>query len=290
MARSGLRVVLWTVFWLALIFVAGFGLAITIQGSRVERSVHREALELLARPPAAPAPRAPSPPRALPPPVARYLALAGATRRAPVRTVRLLHAGTFQPSADARPFAIRGEQYFTAEPPAFLWWGRIRVAPGIWIDGRDRSVDGVGNMVIQAVSTFTLADARGPQLDEAALQRLLGELAWLPTALRDARYVRWEPIDGTSARAFLRVGEREVQLVFHFGPDGWPTRVTADRWRDVDGRAILTPWQGEMGDWREVGGLRVPFRIAATWTLDGKPFTYARWEVQELEYDVAEPY
>jgi hypothetical protein len=207
-----------------------------------------------------------------------------------VRTVRLLHGGTFQPSVDARPFAIRGEQYFTSEPPAFLWWGRIRVAPGIWIDGRDRSVDGAGNLLVRAVSTVTLADARGPQLDEGELQRLLGELAWLPTALRDGRYVRWEPIDGASARAFLRVGGREGQLVFHFGPDGWPTRVTADRWRDVDGRAVLTPWQGELGGWREVGGLRVPFRLAATWILDGKPFTYARWEVQRLEYDVAEPY
>ncbi|HSN13810.1 MAG TPA: DUF6544 family protein [Anaeromyxobacteraceae bacterium] len=289
MARSGLRVVLWAVFWLALVFVAGFGLAITIQGSRFERRVHAEAHALLER--IAPVRAAAAPALSVtPPPVARYLELAGATRRTPVRNVRLRHGGTFQPSVDARPFAIRGEQYLVADPPGYVWWGRIRVAPGIWIDGRDRSVDGAGNMLIQAVSTFTLADARGTQLDEGALQRLLGELAWLPTALRDGRYVRWEPIDVTSARAFLRVGEREVQVVFHFGSDGWLARVTADRWRDVDGRAILTPWEGEIGDWRVVDGLRVPFRIAATWTLDGKPFTYARWEVQQIEYDVAEPY
>jgi hypothetical protein len=145
-------------------------------------------------------------------------------------------------------------------------------------------------MLIRAVSTFTLADARGQQLDEGALQRLLGELAWYPTALLDGRYVRWDPIDDTSARAFLRAGGREVTLVFHFGQDGLPTRVTADRYRDANGKAILTPWQGETSEWREVDGLRVPFRMAATWTVDGKPFTYARWEVQKVEYDVAEPY
>jgi hypothetical protein len=283
------RIVLWVIFWLVLVGVAGLGLIATVQGARFERMVHRNAHELFGRSSPIPLHKA-STLSQLPAPVQRYLELAGAHRREPVKTARLRHRGTLQLAPDARPSAIRGEQYFTADPPGFVWWGRIRLGPGLWIDGRDRSIDGVGNMYVRAVSTFTLADARGPELDEGALQRLLGELCWLPTALLDGRYVRWEPVDDATARAHLTVGGRDVALAFHFGPDGFPATVTAERSRDVGGKSVRTPWQGASSDWREVDGLRVPFRMEASWTIDGKLFTYARWRVEQLEYDVAEPY
>lgn len=278
--------VLRTSIWILVLVLGAAGLLVTAQGARFEQRVSREARALWSVPGGPPA--APVALASLPPPVRRYAEVSGALRRAPVRTARLRHGGTFL--AGGRWRAIRGTQYLSADPPGFVWWGRIRMAPGVWVDGRDRSAAGEGNMWIVAASTWTLADARGPELDQGALLRLLGELTWLPTALLDARYVTWAPLDEQSARATLRVGGRTVEAIFHFGLDGLPDLFTAERYRDVDGRGVLTPFSGRYADYREVDGARVPFRLEAAWRLDGREQPYARWQVERLELDRAEPF
>jgi hypothetical protein len=191
----------------------------------------------------------------------------------------------------AKPIPMRGRQYFAADPPGFVWWGRVRVAPGVWIDARDKVIDGQGGMKVVLESTKTLQDVTGPSLDQGALIRLLGELVWMPTALVDDRYVTWEAIDESRARARLRVNGREVMAVFHFGPDGLPSRFTADRHRDLgNGQSALTPFVGELRDWREVDGLHVPFAVEASWILDGRPFTFARFQVEAVEFDRPAPF
>jgi hypothetical protein len=279
---------LWIALWAGVIAIGALGVVVNVQARRFERRVEREGRALFAEPAAPPA--EPVPLERLPAPVRRYLEVSGAARHAAIRALRARHGGTLAVRAGGAPMAIRGVQYVTTDPPGFVWWGRIRAAPGLWIDGRDRSVRGEGNMLVRAGSTVTLADARGPDLDQGALLRLLGEATWAPTLLRDGRYVSWTEVDDASARATLRVGGREVTATFHFGADGLPTRFTAERFRDVGGRGVLTPYTGEYSDYRSVGGVLVPFRLSAIWHLEEGPFPYARWEVESVELGVAEPF
>jgi hypothetical protein len=225
--------------------VGAIGALVAIQGLRFERQVEREARGLLSQAGGGTPDLAPL--DALPAPVRRYLEVSGAARRAPIRTARLRHGGTFVTGPGEPPMAIRGVQWFTADPPGFVWWGRIRIAPGVWIDGRDRAVGGEGNMLVRAASTVTLADARGPELDQGALLRLLGEAFWLPV------------------------------------------RFTAQRYRDAGGRSVLTEFAGDSSDFREVDGVKVPFRVGATWDLESGPLRYAAWQVEQVELDRREP-
>ena len=235
--------------------------------------------------PASPAPYVPADPASLPAPVARYLTVCGALDREPVKVARVLHGGGFSPSPD-KPLHIEGMQYFSADPPGFVWWGRIRVAPWVYVDGRDSSIGGVGRMVVKAVGLFTVGDSAGERMDEGSLMRLLGELVWLPTALADSRYVRWTAMDDHAAAATITVGKVSATLIFRFGEDGFPLSVEGLRWRDLGGgNATLTPWYGLLSDYREVGGLKVPFALSANWLFDGRTFEYARWEVAKLEFD-----
>lgn len=276
---------IWIAVWGAVALVGLAGLGIAVQGLRFERRVARDAGALAARPAGAPAPLAPL--EALPPPVRRYLEVSGAARRDLLRAVRVRHGGTLVMSPGGRPFPVRGRQLFSLDPPGFVWWGRVRIAPGLWVDGRDQVVDGRGNMLIRAASTFTVADAEGKELDEGALHRLLAEAVWMPTLLRDPRHVSWAPLDDAAARATLRVADREVSADFHFGPDGLPDRITAARWLAQDGTSALTRWTADCRDFRDVGGLRVPFRVTAAWQLASGPFPYGEWEVEAIELDPA---
>ena len=270
----------------ALSLIALLATAVTVQSWRFRRGVEAAARALFAL-------RGEGAPRVstegLPDAVRRWADAAGASRRAPIRSMRLLHRGTFRLEAGKPAVPIRGEQYFSAEVPGFVWWGRVRMGPGLWVEARDSSLAGAGNMLIRIESTFTLDDARGPHLDTAALLRLLAEMAWYPTSLLDPRYVRWTAIDGASARAVLRVGGREVEGTFHFGPDGLIARMETLRPFDAQGKQAL-PWLCEYSDYREVEGVKVPFRGVASWALDGGRFDYAIWEMERYEFDRPEPF
>jgi hypothetical protein len=220
-----------------------------------------------------------------PEPVRRYLRKAIADNRAAVTSVHLRHGGTFRPKLDGAWLPIRGSQYIRAEPPAFVWWGRVRVAPGVWIDARDRFESGRGNMLVLMDSTFTLANSSGAQIDQGALLRLLAEMVWLPTAFLDPRIV-WTGIDDQRARARLRVDDREVTGVFEFGSDDLPIGFRAMRYRDLGGgKAELTEFYGTTTDYREVDGLLVPHCLVAHWKIADEFVPYARFEVESIAYD-----
>jgi hypothetical protein len=281
---------MWMVLWV-LVAIAGFvGLLAAANSLRFGRRVAHDTEQLLAA--AGPARRVQVERIAsMPAPVRRYLEIALGRREVTPRTVRLRHGGTFRASLDGGWFPIRGAQYFTTDPPGFVWWGRIRMVPGLWVDARDRSVAGAGSMLVLAESTITLADSSGPALDQGALARLLGEMVWFPTAFLDERYIRWAALDDRRARATLAVNGREVTAVFAFGDDGLPAAFSADRYRDVGGgKSVLTPFSGQTLDYRPVDGILVPHRMIAAWHVDGQEQQYVRFEVERLEFDATGPY
>ena len=268
--------------------VAAGGAAVAVQNARFRRRVAAEVRALFECGGEGRAADAAALAR-LPAPVRRYVEVSGAAAHRPVRTAWLRHGGFLRTSLEGRWFAIRGVQAFTADPPGFVWWGRVRAAPGVWIDARDRSEAGEAGFLVRLASTITLAEAHGREFDEGALMRVLGELTWLPTAYLDDRWISWEPVDETSARATLRVSSRVVSVTFRFGPDGLPEELAALRYRDVKGQGVLTPWTARCGDFREVDGLRVPFRVESIWHVDGRACPVIRFTVERLDLDAVEP-
>jgi hypothetical protein len=278
------------IIWALALLISAVGLVVTVNSHRFASSVTDDARVLWAVAPAR-EPLQRTPAASLPAPVRRYLREAGVEGHAAIRSARLRHGGTMTPAPDVKPMPIRGRQYFTADPPGFVWWGRARLAPGAWIDARDKVIAGTGGMKVVLESTKLLHDVTGPELDQSALARMLAEIVWLPTTFLDPRYVTWEPVDDSRARARLRVNGREVEAMFEFGTDGMPTRVTAHRYRALGGgKSALTPFFGVMRDWRDVEGVRVPFEIEAGWVIDGKPFTFARFLLDSLEFDRPGPF
>jgi hypothetical protein len=268
----------WLALFVALSLFAVLDVVINVNRLRFERRVAAEMRALHELVPSA-LPRLPN--AELPAPVERYRQLAVGDR-APVQSLRLRHGGTFRmsPTAKARP--IQGTQLFSADPPGFLWLGRIRVAPGLWIDARDMLLAAKGSMRVLLDNTLTLADARGPMADQGSLLRLLAEMAWYPTALFDARSVSWSPLDANHARATLRVDALTVSGVFEFGTDGLPLSMSAERFKDGAG---LRPWTGAYRDFRARSGMLVPFEADVTWQLESGPYTYACWLVDSMDYD-----
>jgi hypothetical protein len=83
----------------------------------------------------------------------------------------------------------------------------------------------------------------------------------------------------------LRCDGLAVQATFDVDDQGRLEQLRASRYRDIgDGKALLTPWRGQYGDYRELGGFRVPTSVDVSWELPGGAFTYARFRVARLAF------
>ena len=216
------------VFWL-LFAVAAVWALIAAATRRFQHRIDGEARALLA---AAGGPAAVVEAQELeklPPPVRRWLAVSGTVGRPRATTVRLKQRGEMRTGPDKPWMPVAAEQYFSVDPPGFVWSVNARMMGVLPIAGRDRYADGHGHMLIKLASLLTVADGVGAEIDQGAVLRYLGEIVWFPSAaLSDT--ISWEAIDERSARATMRHAGVTASAVFAFDERGRFASLTADRY------------------------------------------------------------
>ena len=141
-------------------------------------------------------------------------------------------------------------------------------------------------MLVKLGSVLTMANAGGVDVDQGASLRWLAESVWFPFAFV-SEDVRWDAIDEHRARVSLTGQASPVSAVLEIDPEGRLVGLRADRRRDLGGgRSALTVWTGVYGEYRSFGGFTVPTSVEAAWDLPQGPFTYARFHVESIEYNV----
>lgn len=263
--------------------LVGLGAAAAVVGRiRFERQMAAEIDALLAdAQPAASATVSQADLERLPEPVARWLRYSQVVGRQRPTTVRLRQEGDFQLEGSGwRPF--QAEQYFTTNPPAFLWKASFQMAPLVSIVGRDQYRRGEASIQMRVLSLIPVADKSGGGLNQGDLLRYLGELMWFPAAAL-ADYISWEPLEADAARATMRYGGVTASMTFLFGAEGRLLEARAIRYNDArDGNE---PWVNRNDADGEFGGLRVPVVGEARWEYESGPSPYIRWRVTDLEQD-----
>jgi hypothetical protein len=223
----------------------------------------------------------------LPGPVVRYFRLVLQDGQPLVARARIQWQGEFRMSEAEdswRPFSAR--QVFSAERPEFVWNARIRMAPAVSVYVRDAYLDGTGSMRAEIAGLIPVLNAPdSPELRAGALQRYLAEAVWFPTALLPSQGVEWSGVDDSTAAATLSDGPVQVSVDFHFGPGGGIIRAhTPERFREVNGAYVPTPWSGRYGSYSEREGIRIPLEAEVRWHLSDGDLPYWRARVTGVEY------
>ncbi|MBO8172829.1 MAG: hypothetical protein H0Z33_13200 [Bacillaceae bacterium] len=223
----------------------------------------------------------------LPEPVQTWLKASQVVGKEYIRTIRLKQKGMLRTAPDKNWMPFTAEQYFTTQPPAFLWKARVKFAPFLFITGKDKYVQGRGNMRIKLLSLFTLANARGDEMDQGTMIRYLGEITWFPTAAL-SNYVEWESIDSHSAKATMHYGGVTASGIFTFDNQGKIHKFTAERYMERKGTYSLETWSTKVDQYKEFGGFRIPARAEVTWHLDSGDFTSIKLEISNIKYNEPE--
>lgn len=226
----------------------------------------------------------------LPAPVKRYFNVVLKPQQPIVTSVRLSHNGQFNmgESTDSwQPF--QSEQWISVQHPGFLWDARIRFFPGITFFVRDGYIAGEGLLTAKLWGGITVMAAPStPELDQGELMRYLAEAAWYPTALLPSNGVYWQAIDAHQAQATLKQGKTEVSLIFSFNENDLIETVSAsNRYREVNGKQVATPWQGRFWDYQWRNGMRIPLSGEVAWQLPEGIRPYWRARIQDITHQFA---
>lgn len=224
----------------------------------------------------------------LPAPVVRYFRMALKDGQSLVHTARVDHKGEFLTSKEGNGWSsFESSQYFSANPPGFVWDATIRMAPLMDVRVRDAYLTGRGSMQARTFAVIPVMDAMGKaELDSGALQRYLAEAIWFPTALLPGGGLTWSVIDNTKALATLSDSGTTVSLEFRFNEKGEITAVfSPGRFREEKGKYIPTPWVVRVWNYEERGGMRIPLEGEVEWQLSSGNMPYWKGKIVDVKYD-----
>jgi hypothetical protein len=213
----------------------------------------------------------------LPEPVQRYFRHVLKDGQPYISYVRLTHDGQFKAGLDKDWANIRGEQYFTAEKPGFIWKGTTSM-----FTARDMYVADQGRLVVTLFSLYNIVDGSGENFNEGELQRWLGESVWFSTNLLPSERNQWSPIDANSAKLSFKYRSVLFAYTVTFNEIGEITQMETQRFMGDDSRQN---WLIKLADYKDLNGVIVPTTAEAIWKLEAGEFSYARFNVKKIEYD-----
>lgn len=191
----------------------------------------------------------------------------------------LRQRGKMRLGPNRRWLSFRAEQRIDATQLAFHWKARVRMAPLVWISVTDAFEHDQGILEVRMLR-LPLARSLGPQTDQGELVRLLAELPWCPVAF-DHPALLWSAVDHRTLRVALSVGAARASVTMEIDDWGRVIHCRSERPRKVGKQVVATDWVGQFGDYRDMGGMRVPARGEVAWALPEGLLTYWRGEICE---------
>lgn len=225
----------------------------------------------------------------LPSPVQKWLIHSNVIGKEEVKSVRLKQQGRMRTVKGGKWMPSKAEQYFTINEPGFIWIADVQMAPLVQLSGIDSYKEGIGKMKIKLFSLFPVVDAEGPEMDSGTMMRFLAEMMWFPSAALKP-YIKWEEIDEGSAKAIMEYKGISVSAIFYFNEKGDILRFVGKRYREVNGKYVLSDWGGINKEFKEFNGIRIPSKSDVTWFEEEGEFRWFEVEITQLQYNVPSMY
>lgn len=201
------------------------------------------------------------------------------------QTVNLKQSGEMRTTPDGKWMNFQAEQWSNTSKPEFLWKADVSMFPGIFMSGRDKFINGEGSMLIKLLSIFTVVDSKGPEINQGACLRYLGELVWFPYAALNDIYL-WEEIDPVTAKIILKQENTAVSGIYKFTEEGDFLSFEAKRYYDRKEGATLEDWFVTVieNGYKDFEGIRIPAKLSVIWKLKEGDFNWLNLEITDISF------
>ena len=223
---------------------------------------------------------------ALPPLMQGYLRHVGAVGRPHVYNMRVVFDAQMRSSSTAPLMKSTATQYEFFNPPARLFHMNASRA-GVPFDVYHRYVDGAATFQVKIVGLFPMVDQRGAVMTKAETVTLMNDIVVMaPAAVLDLPFT-WESVSEHTVRATFSNAGFTVAATLTFNDVGDLVGfVSTDRWQ-LDGTTVKNvPWSTPISTYAEVNGIRIGTRGDANWIAPSGEWTYGRFTIREIAYNV----
>ena len=221
-----------------------------------------------------------------PPLMQVYLRRTGAVGRPRVRNVRVEFDAQMRGSATAPWMDATATQYEFFDPPARLFHMRLTRA-GVPIDVLHEYIGDAATFQVRIAGLIPMVNKSGRAITHDETVTLMNDVLVLaPAALVDLPFT-FEPVDDRSVKASFRNAGFTVTATLTFDADGDLVGFTsADRAHDrKEGPAI---WSTPISHYADVEGVRVGTHGDANWIDSTGEWTYGRFVIRSIAYNVDE--
>jgi len=205
--------------------------------------------------------------------------------------VRLKMKGEYKLNLDSEWMPITAEEYYSVKNPGFIWNAKLKYFGPIWLNIIDAYVNTRGNQLTKLFSSVTIKNIQGNELDQSYLDRYLLESIFCPTLLLKEKNVRWQSIGQLRARAVLWDKSHRTTVDFFFNKKAEVIRIESEnRYRIVDTGFERTKFTIHLANYKEFNNIKIPAYFEIQWNLPGNNFTFGKFEIIDIGYDIPSLY
>jgi hypothetical protein len=184
---------------------------------------------------------------------------------------------------------MKTDEYdFYGKEPARMALMKLK-AKGIPVTGKDTYINGKGNMLIKPLGLFTLADAKGKEMDDtsAAVIYFISMCTNAPSTLADPR-IEWTLTDDLNVKAVYNDGRCRISADLTFNTLGELINFsTEDKYYSPTGKTYeKVKWSAPILKYKDFNGLRLSSYGEAIWKFPDGDFCYGKSILKEIEYNI----
>lgn len=224
----------------------------------------------------------------LPEPVQKYLRLVGVVGKEKVNNYRAEFIGSMKTDKNRDWMDVKISQYSFIDNLTRLFYIKA-VMFGLPIVGLHFCTSSIAHMVIKIAGLLTVVNGRGEEMNQAETVTVFNDMCLLAPATLIDNKIKWQLIDFKTVKATFKNGKYTISALLYFDDEGKLINFESeDRYFSPSGKTFESAkWSTPIMEYKKVKDYYLPSYAEAFWSLPDGDFTYVRFHVHNIEYNVS---
>jgi len=225
----------------------------------------------------------------LPSIVQQYIRYVGAVGKEKVLNFRVVFEGFICSNPSDGWMKLNSVQYnFTDKPTRIFYISAKKMgipAVGIHLYKDEKAI-----MLIKLLGLFTIADAKGLEMNQGETVTLFNDMCFMAPATLIDKNIQWETIDSLTVKARYTNGNITITAILSFNEKGELINfISNDRYETKDGQTYLNyPWLTPVDGYHEINGYHLATGAKAIYKHPEGDFCYGKFNIKNVEYNLRE--
>lgn len=219
----------------------------------------------------------------------KYLRYTRVIGKPKVYNFRAVFSGELKQKMESKWMDISSEQYNFFSDYARLFYIKSSLF-GIPFNGLHKYVNNKAAMQIKIASIFQVVNARGKEMDQGETVTLFNDMCLLAPATLIDKNIEWEQVDPMTVKAKFTNKGIIINATLYFNEKGELINfISGDRYLSENGKQYIKyKWSTPVRGYKDFNGRKIPTYGEAIWHTPKGKFSYAKFDVKEIEYNLEE--